>query len=639
MSLTGPPPPIPAALAAATTGTDPVTGTPTIVGILDARGPDRLTNSISDVLHAASGPGNIITGRVAEIRPDGTVFLTAPSGAELSFRHPPEVPIEVGSTITLRLVAIVPAPQAVLLAVDGRSVSGLLARAGNAARQAAADGPPTATALPNPAGSPVPIPARQGSPADLGFGVASALVATLGRETDSGPVVVPGSTGAALSARAALTAATETADATAAGPPVVAVLVRTAPPRPGVSAPVLGTRYLLSVMAVAPPSGESTPPALASTPAPTSRPIAPEPPLATADPVTAAAAPIIPLAGTTPRPITSTPPVLPTGQPAGAESVPIAPVSSPAPAAPDLTTFTPQAALLAGRVVAPRSATDTLVETAVGTLALPQGEDQIAIGSAVHLRVVAVARPLPTTPTSPVTDPAAALSGATSSVDAMATVPPTALQQALAVLATLQPDLAKAATDAFVLQPGARLAALIFGFLAGVHSGAPKRWSESPARAALDALDHGALREALDGDAAAIGSQTLPADPADWKVTVLPYLGVESQQPARLYQRLAEAKIEGDGSATSAAGQRFVVEIELHRLGPLQFDGLVRERRFDLAVRTTQALEAELQAEIGHIFRETIGISGYAGDLVFGRLGRFPLLQTLSQTGAHEISA
>lgn len=610
MSLTGAPPPIPAALAAATTGTDPITGTPTIVGILDARGPDRLTTSVSDVLHAASGPGNIITGKVAEIRPDGTVFLTTSSGAELSFRHPPEVPIEVGSTITLRLVAIVPAPQAVLLAVDGRSVAGLLARAGNTGRQTGADTPPS-PGVQTAAASTAPILGRPASPADLGFGLAGDLVATLGSEGDSARPVIPGSAAPGLSAQALLGAAAETADPDAAGSPIVATLVRTAPPRPGVSAPVLGTRYLLSVTAVAPPSAETAIPVIS-------------PP-----PDRAAAAPLPALTSPESAPVS----------PAAIDSPAVKATPSPRSGSQDLADFTPQAGLLAGRVAAPRRGDEVLVESAVGTLALPQGADPIAVGSAVHLRIVAVARPLP--PAAPAAaDPLAAAALSIAAPDDRAiTIPQTALQEALAVLATLQPNLAKAARDAFVLQPGVQLAALIFGFLSGVHTGAAKRWSDSPARAALDALERGALREKLDGDAEAIGTQTLPADAADWKVTVLPYLGVASLQPARLYQRLAEAKVEGDGSAATPAGQRFVVEIELRRLGPFQFDGLVRERRFDLAVRTTQPLEPALQAEIGHIFRETIGISGYAGDLVFGRLSRFPLLQTASPAGVHEISA
>lgn len=632
MSLTGAPPPVPAALAAATTGTDPVTGTPTVIGILDARGPDRLTTSVSDVLHAASGPGNIITGKVVEIRPDGTVFLTTPSGAELSFRHPPEVPIELGSTITLRLVAIVPAPQAVLLAVDGRSVAGLLARAGNTTRQAPADSPPAATIQAGPPAT-TTIPARPASPADLGIGIATELVATLGRETDSSRAAIPGSTGAAISARGLLTAAAETIDPATVSAPIIAVLVRTAPPRPGVSAPVLGTRYLLSVAAVAPPSGA---PAVAATSAPT-------PVASPAVPVATATDPALPPTGTAtiaPRDSVVTT-AAPSGPPTAAAAVssPTASPASPPTEPPDLTAFTPQAGLLAGRVVAPRRGDEILVETAVGTLALPQGEDQVPVGSAVHLRIVAVARPALPVAAAATTDSAVAAAASAITDDAAPAVPQTALQQALAILATLQPNLAKATTEAFVLQPGAQLAALIFGFLAGVHGGAPKRWTDSPARAALDALDHGDVREKLDGDAEAIGSQTLPADPSDWKVTVLPYLGAESLQPARLYQRMAEARIEGDGSAASATGQRFVIEIELRRLGPLQFDGLVRERRFDLAVRTTHALDALLQAEIGHIFRETIGISGYAGEVVFGRLGRFPLLQTASQAGVHEISA
>jgi hypothetical protein len=215
----------------------------------------------------------------------------------------------------------------------------------------------------------------------------------------------------------------------------------------------------------------------------------------------------------------------------------------------------------------------------------------------------------------------------------------TPLQEVLGTLAALQPPLAKAAENLLVLPPGTQLAALIFGFLAGVRGGTTRRWTESPARAALDALDRSELRATLDAEAGTIGTESPPAQRGDWTVTVLPYIGTASLQPARLYRRAVDGAIDEDGGRPVAAGQRFVIEIELQRLGPLQFDGLVRERRFDLALRTAQPLDPDLRKLIQEVFRETIGIGGYAGELVFGRLGRFPLLPGVQKAGIHEISA
>jgi hypothetical protein len=605
VSLTGAPPPLPATLATPVAAGD--NGTQAVIGILDARAPDRLAGSVADVLHAASGPGNIITGRVTEIQPNGTVFLATSSGAELSFRHPPEVPLDLGSTVTLRLVATVPAPQAVLLAVDGRAVAGLLGRAA-AARQAGLTPDGTATGSVPAAGSPPAAfasgstgPAtgpRSGAAVDFGIGLATQLVAALGADdARSGD-------GAGIPGAGVRAAAPEPAGGGTISPPVVAVLLRSAPPRPGATPPAVGTRYLLTVEAVAPPgAGED---------------VAAGPPN---------------VAPARPAPLPEAP------APVGTHAASAVPVPAAATAAPtELEGFTLQAAVLVGRATAPRQPAEVLVETVIGTLSIPLPEALVPAGSAVQLRIAAVARPLPTDAV-PATEEGATTRSPGLTTAGDAALPPSPLQAALAALAALEPSIARDAAARLILPPGAGLAAAIFGFLAGIQGGATRRWADSPARGALDALDRGDLREKLDGDAGMIGSEIPPAQPGDWKVTVMPYFGAESVRPVRLYQRAVDVRVEADGSKSASPGQRFVVEIELRRLGPLQFDGLVRDRRFDLALRSAQPLEAALQDGIARIFRDAVGIGGYAGELVFGRLARFPLLPPTAQLEVHEISA
>ena len=65
---------------------------------------------------------------------------------------------------------------------------------------------------------------------------------------------------------------------------------------------------------------------------------------------------------------------------------------------------------------------------------------------------------------------------------------------------------------------------------------------------------------------------------------------------------------EGEEGEVEGA-TRFVVELELSRLGPLQLDGLVRQSRFDLIVRTTSPLAAEMRRDILGIFDDSIAAS------------------------------
>jgi hypothetical protein len=60
-----------------------------------------------------------------------------------------------------------------------------------------------------------------------------------------------------------------------------------------------------------------------------------------------------------------------------------------------------------------------------------------------------------------------------------------------------------------------------------------------------------------------------------------------------------------------------VVEVEMSHLGDLQLDGLVREKRLDLILRSRAPLPDFMRREIMQIFHEANEISGYRGHIRF----------------------
>jgi hypothetical protein len=65
----------------------------------------------------------------------------------------------------------------------------------------------------------------------------------------------------------------------------------------------------------------------------------------------------------------------------------------------------------------------------------------------------------------------------------------------------------------------------------------------------------------------------------------------------------------------------------------------VRERRFDLVVRSVTPMDDMLQGQLRQIFRDGMMISGWAGDLGFGRAGRYPLMQLVDQRQPLDLGA
>src|SRR5471032_884799 len=94
------------------------------VQVLAAYGGDSVRNGLVQTLQTNVGPSNILSGTITDVRADGTFTLLTKSGAEFSLQRPPDLPLTVGSAVTLRLIAVAPQPQVAILTIDGKLVSG-----------------------------------------------------------------------------------------------------------------------------------------------------------------------------------------------------------------------------------------------------------------------------------------------------------------------------------------------------------------------------------------------------------------------------------------------------------------------------------------------------------------------------------
>jgi hypothetical protein len=665
-------------------------GTPLVVSILGARATGALNSPLVETLQDAAGPGNVITGTVAESAADGNVTVTTQNGSSISFHHPPELPLELGSTVVLRLLPTNSTPQAVLLAVNGRPIT---------LRGAAGSGTPASTSPAAAAAS----AARPAASAPNTASVAASFIATISLEDEAAIESALDDTGLTLDA------ATDRTGADSVGPTVIATLIRPAPAKLGQAPVPSGTRYLVTLRevghadAAAPVAARSAAPsgAAATTPAtaasaarpagttalavmqpvaasPPEAPVSaaatvllalqqaidppadtspPEPLPAAADPAepspdgqppapaaNAAASPpsLVGAAETAelgPAPLDSPAPAtmaptdtdtaapLPASDPAATEpATPSVSAADPAPATPPpeaLVAFRPQITTLAGRVIAPRAPDETLVETPIGTLALPLPAP-LPLGVGVQLRVTAIAPPQ--TAEHQLAGHAAA---ATTPHPELAeadfdTMPPTLVEELARVLAPAAPAAIDEIHAALALDAGDGLAAAIMTFLNGIRR-APPRGGESPARRALVEGGRKDLAERLDRASRDIGTTRPAHGPDGWNVTILPFLGPASVRPMRLYRKRHDDK-DADGKPRNTPTDRFMLEVELKRMGPLQFDGLVRERRFDLVVRSREPFVPPLQRQLEQAFQDGLLITGWRGEIGFGRIGTFPMM-------------
>jgi hypothetical protein len=251
--------------------------------------------------------------------------------------------------------------------------------------------------------------------------------------------------------------------------------------------------------------------------------------------------------------------------------------------------------VLPATIVASTSS-ETIITTALGTIALDQ-KLALAPGSTIELQ------PLATLPPAPASEnPRAAGHGWP------------ALDQTLAVLDRVAPDLAARLRSDLTPASGAKLAGTLLFLMGALGSGA---WPGDKVGEALERGGHGDLRLKLAGDTAEL--RHLADQPSgDWRVFVLPLLDGNTAHPLRLYLRR-----NGGGNTRPEDGTRFVLDVEMSRLGALQLDGLVQQKRLDVVLRSHRAIAPELRQEITDVFRDATSAAGLSGDIVFTTASRF----------------
>jgi hypothetical protein len=184
---------------------------------------------------------------------------------------------------------------------------------------------------------------------------------------------------------------------------------------------------------------------------------------------------------------------------------------------------------------------------------------------------------------------------------------------------------AQAAVSAVMPQPGPALAAQMAMFLSALQSGDLRTWIGEPARTALDRAGRTNTVSKVEGDlkrAAAAARDTDAPDPANaagtWRAQTIPFSNAGAIEPIRLFLHQTNPD-DGNDDGKKAGGQptRFLLDLDLSRLGRVQLDGFAQPPRFDLILRTEQPLAEPTRLEILQLFANVTSARGLTGSLAF----------------------
>ena len=168
-----------------------------------------------------------------------------------------------------------------------------------------------------------------------------------------------------------------------------------------------------------------------------------------------------------------------------------------------------------------------------------------------------------------------------------------------------------------VPRPDAQLAANVLFFLAALRGGNVRTWlGDGPSRALQRQKPD--LLSRLGDEFRTIGRMADEPVSGDWRIAVVPFNSGEELQQIRFFMRRHGAEDDEDEEGGDP-GTRFIVDVELSRLGRMQLDGLVRggDKRLDLIVRSASPLPRHMRDDIQGIFQDACQLTGMTGAATF----------------------
>ncbi|MBB3266119.1 hypothetical protein FHW79_003752 [Azospirillum sp. OGB3] len=306
----------------------------------------------------------------------------------------------------------------------------------------------------------------------------------------------------------------------------------------------------------------------------------------------------------------SPPPAAPQSAPASPRST-ATPTAAPAMPSTDsgaspATPETPDGPVLKGTVAGSTPQGQPILATPQGMLAL-NVQASLPQGSAVTAALTDPAKALQTAP-----PPLAAEPGPLSERDWPA------MRQLLATLAGVDRSAAQALIGTVMPQPNRKLGAAMSFFLSAIRGGDARGWLGEDAAAALEKSGQGSLLSQLEREFRSLQQQAGDPLPGDWRPYTLPMMDANGLLPIKLHIHPINSEEDGKtGRKGGDKGSRFLLDLDLSRLGPMQLDGLVQPNRFDLILRSHTPLSPEIRLDLIQIFADSIRAVGYIGGLSF----------------------
>lgn len=192
-----------------------------------------------------------------------------------------------------------------------------------------------------------------------------------------------------------------------------------------------------------------------------------------------------------------------------------------------------------------------------------------------------------------------------------------AFDEALDVLRDAAPGAHNHILQSAMPKADPQLAGNILFFLSALRGGDLKSWMGDGPLRILERL-RPELAGRLKHDLGQMSRKFEDPLSGEWRLNTVPFLHGAEIDRLQLLIRDQENKDEDD-HGPSKGGTRFVVDLNLTRLGHMQIDGLVGNdnKRLDLVLRTDEPLTPAMRDDIRYLYADALELTGLEGSVGF----------------------
>ncbi len=189
------------------------------------------------------------------------------------------------------------------------------------------------------------------------------------------------------------------------------------------------------------------------------------------------------------------------------------------------------------------------------------------------------------------------------------------LREALAALSQSDPGLASRTAQTTVLQPTPQLGGTLIFLMSALQGGDVRHLIGDRAQRVLEATGRADVLARIGRDLAGAVQTTRDAAGGEWRSFQLPVFHGQGWSTLTL----SVPRVRRDAGAAAPAdrpgGRRFLVDVTLSQVGPVQLDGVLRPRLLDVALRSRHRFTGEERQEIQSLYAAALATGGLGGTL------------------------